>query len=231
MREVLLFLLMVGLVIDAHGGELVVARSSDPAHAPGDVIDGSRVLYIARDHAVSLIAEDGRLLRIAGPYQGMPDPGAAPQRTRRSILSTLSELLKTSSAVTTMTVFRGSPGAGSASSLHVDVEGVRCTAGRRPPGLRRDDATVAEVLEIEASGAPVVRMHWPSASRLLPWPEEVRYAPGSEYRFSFPNRPGAMSLRLITARADTPSTAHVAAWMAEQGCRDDARRALARLLR
>ena len=84
MRPVLVsFLAFLWAVLaqGAFAGQLIVIDSTAPELMPGQVVDGSKVLGIAAGARVTLIAEDGRVTTLKGPFSGRPGagPGAGPR--------------------------------------------------------------------------------------------------------------------------------------------------------
>ena len=66
-----LFALIV-LSAAAEAADLVVADAHNIALEPGQLVDGDRPLVLRDDQRLTLIAKDGRTIRLRGPYDGRP---------------------------------------------------------------------------------------------------------------------------------------------------------------
>ncbi len=78
MRPVLasfLAFLWVAMAQGAFAGQLIVIDSTAPELVPGQVVDGSKVLGVAAGARVTLIAEDGQVTTLKGPFTGRPGAG------------------------------------------------------------------------------------------------------------------------------------------------------------
>jgi hypothetical protein len=65
----------------AEGADLVVADAHNIALEPGQLVDGNRPLLLRDDQRLTLIAKDGRTIRLRGPYNGRPGTAEAAHTT------------------------------------------------------------------------------------------------------------------------------------------------------
>ena len=65
----------------AEGADLVVTDAHNIALEPGQLIDGNRPLLLRDDQRLTLIAKDGRTIRLRGPYNDRPGAAEAADTT------------------------------------------------------------------------------------------------------------------------------------------------------
>ena len=246
MRPVLasfLAFLWVAMAQGAFAGQLIVIDSTAPELAPGQVIDGSKVLGIAAGARVTLIAEDGRVTTLKGPFSGRPVPGSGPGVPGGSgLIGSLSRLVGGPSAASgALAVMRGSRGADPADAWAVNlVRSVNvCVRAGATPVLRRKKSRMARILTVKAlpDGAEK-SVEWPAGSDRIGWPEGLALTDGGRYLARVSSRKSLAGMSGRTTETTLvvhlvpgglPSDAHRAAWMAENGCSGQARALLAGL--
>ena len=244
MRPVLasfLAFLWVAMAQGAFAGQLIVIDSTAPELVPGQVVDGSKVLDIAAGARVILIAEDGQVTTLKGPFSGRP--GAGPGVPGGSgLIGSLSRLVGGPSAASgVLAVMRGSRGADPADAWTVNlVRSVHvCVRAGATPVLRRKKSRMAKILTVKAVlGGAEKSVEWPAGSDRIGWPEGLALTDGGRYlaRVSSRKSLAGMSGRTTEttlvvhlAPGGLPSDAHRAAWMADVGCIGQARALLAGL--
>ncbi len=72
MRKVCLVLLAVCLPSAALAAEMVVLESTSPDYVVGEILDANINIVLGEDAEIMLIAEDGTIISLAGPYVGPP---------------------------------------------------------------------------------------------------------------------------------------------------------------
>jgi hypothetical protein len=65
----------------AEAADLVVADAHNVTLEPGQLVDGNRPLVLHADQRLTLIAKDGRTIRLRGPYNGRPGAAEAADTT------------------------------------------------------------------------------------------------------------------------------------------------------
>ena len=244
MRPVLasfLAFLWVAMAEGAFAGQLIVIASTAPELVPGQVVDGSKVLGVAAGARVTLIAEDGQVTTLKGPFTGRPRagpgvPGGA------GLMGSLSRLVGGPSAASgALAVMRGSRGADPADAWAVQlVRSVNvCVRAGATPVLRRKKSRMAKLLTVKAlpDGAEK-SVEWPAGSDRIGWPEGLALTDGGRYLARVSSRKSLAGMSGRTTETTLivhlvpgglPSDAHRAAWMAENGCIGQARALLAGL--
>ena len=225
----------------AFAGQLIVIDSTAPELVPGQVVDGSKVFGVAAGARVTLIAEDGQVTTLKGPFTGRP--GAGPGAPGGSgLMGSLSRLVGGPSAVSgALAVMRGSRGADPADAWAVNlVRSVNvCVRAGATPVLRRKKSRMARTLTVKVlpDGAEK-SVEWPAGSDRIGWPEGLALTDGGRYlarvssRKSLAGMSGRTTETTLVAHlvpGGLPSDAHRAAWMADNGCIGQARALLAGL--
>ena len=72
-----------------------------------------------------------------------------------------------------------------------------------------------------------IDVDWPAGAATIAWPEQVPFADGGRYLMRMKGRTTVTKVIAHRVLTDMPSDAHRAAWMADNGCRPQARRLLA----
>lgn len=211
--------------------ELVVIASTDPALKPGLKVDASRVIRIAAEAKVTLIASNGQSLRLSGPYEGVLETPSG--QSDPGLVDSISRLISLQDSPSeTLAVFRSGPqkfpdGRPDIWGLHIARAGRYCLREDRTamlwwPGSRPG----ARISLTGADGdSRSVSFRWPSKGKSRPWPVELPLTDGSSYLVRF--RAHSPGIRLdIVVMPSLATDAHRTAWMADHGCTYQALRAL-----
>ena len=111
----LIAILTIGLwAISVHAADLVVISSSASSLKAGSMLDGSKELTLAEGESLTLVTQQGKTLKLQGPYQGKPDAGT--ENSQDSLLDSLSRIVTDSEQAAALAVFRSAK-KGSAMSL------------------------------------------------------------------------------------------------------------------
>lgn len=244
MRPVLasfLAFLWVAMAQGAFAGQLIVIDSTAPELVPGQVVDGSKLLGVAAGARVTLIAEDGQVTRLKGPFTGRPGAGASVSGGS-GLIGSLSRLIGGPTAASgALAVMRGSRGADPADAWVVNlVRSVHvCVRVGATPVLRRKKSRMAKILTVKTlpDGAEK-SVEWPAGSDRVGWPEGLALTDGGRYLTRISSRKSLAGMSGRTTETTLvvhlvpgglPTDAHRAAWMADIGCIGQARALLAGL--
>lgn len=214
---------------NALASDLLIAASTDSRHLVGTIIDADKPLRVEEGKSVTLLAQDGRKLRVRGPSHKVPNIGSA--SSDASILSVLSRLLSRSTDRSTMAVFRGSPRDRLRYVIALDGKEPRCLSGSPHIRFAKPAGTMADTLSISHTNGPTVSVDWPVTESEIDWPSAVAYTDDAQYTVSLAGQRKRLSIELFTRPLDLPSEAHAVVWMANKGCERDAQRALSKLTR
>jgi len=207
--------LMVGTVPVAVAAELVVVEARGVSLKQGDVIDDAKPLTLKEGQLVTLVAENGSILTLRGPYDQAPAAGSG----GIDVASALG-------ALTTGTV-RNVAGVirAAQADVHlpspwlVDVShpGVACLrGGERPVLWRASEAGSGMLTMMPADRSWRAQTEWPAGSSTLEAPSNFPIKDGRTYLADFGAKPVAVTLTQIPPKVTNPRMQ--AAWMFEKGC-------------
>lgn len=229
--------------------DLVVFEAQGGDWREGQRLDGSQPLHLDAGEQVALIANNGRVIRLSGPYDDVPLSGGGADGSR---LSKALEALVTGSGSTATMLgahralpgYEGEDGAlaggtsGNAAAVRtvgtptldlpepwlVDVTrgGDRCVHGAgQSLVLWRPARDQAEPVALAlGDGAWHGRTAWPPGYAKLATPEGLPRLDGARYEISVGESTVALTLHVIPDTVQTPPV--LAAWMVEKGCQAQA---------
>lgn len=221
---------LAAMALPASAADLVVVASSDPGLAPGSVVKSDAVLKIPAGASVTLISGTGKTVTLKGPHSGPPGTvgdGAG----SADLIASLSGLLKGSEKETGAlgTMRAMAPPAPPTDPWVIDVgqSGDHCVAAAGPAMLWRGSGSQARVVSIiDLKDNSQFDADWPAGAETLAWPSKVPLADGGRYLARMKGSATATRLTVHRVPAQLPTDAHRAAWMADKGCRLQARRLL-----
>ena len=225
---VFLFLGMASL--PALAGNLVVVTSTAPGLEPGKMIADGAAVDLPKGTVVTLISETGKMITLKGPHSG-PAGTTSGKGGDGTLVKALSKLIapvgKESGALGAMRSAGTAKAPDSPWQLDVGRSGKACV----PPGgkaeLWRPDAASGGQMTLKGMrGGGKASVPWPAGSNTLAWPAGVTLKDGGTYLIRFKGVPTARRLTLYWVPNDLPTDAHRAAWMAEKGCKRQAKRLL-----
>jgi hypothetical protein len=219
----LLLGLLIGVPALAGANELVVVEAKGVALAPGAKVDGTKVLALAAGQRVTLIASDGRTVKLRGPYEEAPAPAAGQVASMGDALKNL--MNQRGSGTAQLGVVRA---AGDAAELPepwvVDVgrSGARCLQASGVPVLWGPKFAANAELAIEpADRSWRAKGTWPAETDRLALAGRIPLVDGGSYVFDVGGNPANVTIHRMPAGFVDPVLQ--AAWMIEKGCEDQAR--------
>lgn len=227
--------LALALVATDALADLVVVSSSDPSLPPGTVVTETQPVTLAEGDRATLVAADGKTIRLSGPYAGIPGGArTSAQGDDGGLVEQLSRLLegraRPTPALGAVRKLGDADAPASPWDIAVARPGTWCVAEGVPVMIAHRRARADDTLRvtIEASGTET-DVRWPRGARRVPWPDSVPIDDGATYGLRLLATDTYAFVRLTLVPADLPTDAHRAAWMADRGCRDQAVRLLGTL--
>lgn len=194
----------------------VVVSADQATLQPGSLVDGTKPLKLAAGAQVTLLAENGKTLKLTGPYTGIPagDEGkGAGSNDLQAIASLLQGHRQSASTLGVMRGFEGNDG--TLPPIDADTSGVRCLS-TDPVVFGRDKIAKAEDVKlIDDQGRIIATFTWPARQAELPVPAS-HFVDGKRYLL----QRGDREIRLLVHKAADPTVnpTALAAWMARKGC-------------
>ena len=206
--------LIFGTASAAMAAELVVVEARGVGLKQGDVIDDAKPLTLKDGQLVTLVAENGSILTLRGPYDQAP--------------SASSGGVDVASAIGALTTGGTRNVAGVVRSAATDVHlpgpwlmdvshpGVACLRQGDHPVLWRASDGGATLTMMPADRSWRAQTQWPAGSPTLQAPSNFPIKDGRTYLADFGGKPVAVTLTQIPPKVTNPRMQ--AAWMLEKGC-------------
>ena len=243
MTRVCVVLLGIWLASTALAAELVVIESTSPDHKIGDILDAGTDIVLGADTEIMLIAEDGLVISLAGPYVGPPGGDETPDGA--GALDALGRLVGYADTESgDIGGVRGDAQSGdflareiddhrtSAWLLHTAITGPQCImTGDEEPQYWREQSNADEQLEVKrVTSGEMVTIAWQAGDNTVAWPDALPLVTGEMYllRRGDQLRSTNLLLRAVPAAVGDGGIAMVA-FLAAEGCLAQARMELKRL--
>ncbi len=200
---------------------LVVMDGSNVAFHAGDQIPANQQLKLDSGQSLSLIAADGRVITLKGPYAGLPAPQAATQAS--NIGQMLLPLVQQAGSETaTPGVIRGGDAAGpnfDAWVIDTSKSGDVCVHLGTDYDLWRADSTNAAALTLQPinGGAPIQVNFDKNVSR-VGVPESVTFQDGAQYKIISPSGTTTITVHTVPEGIQ-PKSKVTAAWFLQKNCK------------
>ena len=188
----------------------------------GEVLEAETPLFVPADSALILVTADGGKVEVSGPLQGGIDLPKAGTDAQRRLIETLSRLAS-SSELTGDDIRRTRSFGGSVPdpwSYQVGSGAAYCFRDGNALTLWRA-ASAAQVPVTFAHRTGSVDLSWPAGAATLSWPLDLPRRNGETYDLTVAadRRDG---LELVEAPPTLPTRMHMAAWLTESGCPEQA---------
>ena len=243
MKKVCVVLLAICLSSTALTAEVVVIESTSADYPVGEILDADMNIVLGEDVEIILIAENGMIISLAGPYAGPADNEGTPGV--RDAFDALGRLV--GYAETEASDIGGVRGDATGEDflahevddhrtspwlLHTAITGPQCIrAGVEDPRYWREQHDVDQRLEVErvTSGKSVI-VAWQTGDNTVAWPSTLPLLVDEMYllRFGDQLRSTNLLVREVPAKVGDGGIAMVA-FLAAKGCLSQARKELERL--
>jgi hypothetical protein len=208
--------LIMGTASAALAAELVVVEvRGGVSLKQGDTVNDTAPIKLEDGQMVTLVAEDGSILTLRGPYDQSPTGGKGG--------------VDVASALGALTTGKAQNVAGVVRSANTDVHlpapwlvdvshpGVACVRqGEQPVLWRQSDAGGGVLTMMPSDRSWRAQTEWPTGSPTLQTPNTFPVKDGRTYLVDFGAKPVAVTLTQIPPKVTNPKMQ--AAWMLEKGC-------------
>ena len=209
-------------------GQWVVIAAEQSTLQPGTLVPGDKPLKLAEGAQLVLLAEDGKTLKLTGPYSGVPN-GRSKGGGENSNLNAIANLLQGhQQATSTLGVMRGGSlrEMPTTNLVSVDNPGERCLTGD-PVVLWRGNTFKAESVTLaDSRGERIVDFTWPAGEARWSVPGHY-FQDGKSYLLQRPGQSIQLHIHKTVAPLDNPAV--LVGWMAKSGCKAQALSVLAKL--
>jgi hypothetical protein len=207
--------LISGLASAALAAELVVVEARGLSLKQGEVIDDAKPIMLKDGQLLTLVAENGTILTLRGPYDQAPAGGSGGV----DVASALGALTTKNAQRNVAGVIRAA-----AEDVHlpspwlVDVShaGTACLRGNERPVFWRGSDAGGTLTLMPADRSWRGQAQWPSGSPTLAAPSNFPLKDGRTYLADFGSKPVAVTLAQLPPAVTNARMQ--AAWMLEKGC-------------
>lgn len=214
-RTLALSLLLSLPAMAATAAELVVVEARNVDLKQGASIDDGKPLTLKEGQQVTLIADDGTILTLRGPYDRAPNGGGSGVGVGDALqaLTTQNSVRNVAGVVRDTTVTLPSPWL-----VDVSHPGTACIRRGEQPVFWRDSAMGGgdKITVIPADRSWLASTEWPRGSATMAAPSNFPIQDGRTYLVDFGDKPVAVTLSEVSPSAANPKMQ--AAWMIEKGC-------------
>lgn len=212
------FTLTVAFILNtaAIAAELVVISSNSPSYTPGSILDGSSETILAKGETLTLVTQQGKILKLQGPYQGKPHPVTGD--SKNSLLESLSKIVTESEEAAALAVFRRANKKRGPWSIRVNKNGTYCLVDQTSTTLWRPKPLSSSNLEITHVADDIsVNVNWEEGQETLSWPANLQLEDNVLYKLSIQDQiPTEILVRVLPS--DMKLDAYRIIWMSEAGC-------------
>jgi hypothetical protein len=216
----------------AMAAEIVVIESTVVEIEAGSILDDAQTVSVPEGGMIVIVEEDGSSRTIEGPFEGtLASQG---QSDDGGLVANLGKLVRNrEESRQVLGAIRAAPGQVPAEVYMVDVarSGINCVLAGKPARLWRPETMSMETeLSLESlNGSAVVQVLWANADQVLDWPKQVPASDGSKYRVRLAEASRSFDITIRQVPVEIEEITERIAWMAEAGCRRQARMALDQL--
>ena len=208
--------LVIGTASAVTAAELVVVEVRGVTNLKqGEVVADTQPIKLEDGQMVTLVAEDGSILTLRGPYDQAPAGGGSGV----DVASALDALTTGKSRNVTGVIRSANLDVHLPSPWLVDVShpGVACLRlGDQPVLWRASGSGGARLTMMPADRSWRAQTEWPAGSPTLQAPSNFPIKDGRTYLADFGGKPIAVTLTQIPPKVTNPRMQ--AAWMLEKGC-------------
>lgn len=225
--------------------DLVILESTSPDYPSGEILDDTTQIELSEDGEITLIAEDGTIISLSGPFIGSPSLDAI--QNVSGVLDALGRLVGTADvSATDIGGVRGDEEGDdflaravddtrtSPWTLHTNITGAQCViADAQEIRFWRENADNTEQLRVKHIGtASNNTIEWQAGNQTVTWPSGLPLVANDLYlvRLGDDLRSTTLQLREIPAAVNRDGVA-VVAFLAAKGCISQARMEFDRLRR
>jgi hypothetical protein len=213
----------------AHADSLVVADARGGTLKPGDAIDAARPIKLEAGQRLTLIAPNGAMIKLSGPFEGVPDPsGERSGSVADSLLKLASQTSQSSATLGTVRAAETVVPLPEPWLVDVSASGHRCVQEGTSVVFWRPAATVEQILQLSPTDhAWQGQAKWPAGQDRLGMPPSFQAQDEQAYVVAIEAATATVTLHVIPPAIDTDAMR--AAWMLDRGCTGQARVLISRL--
>jgi len=217
--------------------DLVIVAGNAPDLTPGQIIKTGTTLSIPEGAKVTLVSETGKMVILKGPHSGPVAIQESGKTADNGLISSLSNLLDASGKdKMSLGVMRSgrvqAPPPGDPWVIDVARTGNHCVNKNWGAKLWRTKTANARTLSLKnLQDKSKSTIEWPAGSHVLDWPADVTLTNGGQYLLRVKGEGAFRKIDLHIAPDDLSMDIHLVAWLTNKGCKKQAIRLLARVVK
>ncbi len=212
--------------------QLVVIDSKSPTYNPGDFVETTSMIQLGEGETLELLAEDGRIYRLRGPYEGLAVAGEKAQK--QNLLSAMAALVSSPEQnVRSVGATRGTnpdkPKSDNPKApwSHLTIDSgdeYQCVVKGRAVKFWRPDANADTKLTVtHLTKSLTEELDWPVGKRELAWPEALSLEYDVFYKIGTGTSPRFRYLKVREISPQAVGGPQGVAWLAAKGCQRQAK--------
>ena len=212
--------------------QLIVIDSKPAGYITGDFVETMSLVQLTEGETLALLAENGKMYRLRGPYEGSPVAGE--KGSKQSMLSAMAALVSSPEQnLRSVGATRGhtrprEPESGDSQSppwSHLTIDGgEQCVVKGMPVKFWRSDANADIKLTVmHLTKGLTVELDWPAGERDLAWPEALPLEDDEFYKIETGTSLDSKYLNIREIPSQAVEGAQGVAWLAANGCQRQAK--------
>lgn len=205
----------------AQAAELVITESTIIGLEPGMVIDGGQALSIRKGHKISLISPTGRVIKLKGPYKGVPDPEEKSAGASKLVTALSTLVAGQGRDSSQLGAIRDAASARGKDAYRIDIAagGDQCIVdGKETILWLPHGAAVSSLWIAQVGGSDAAMVKWPEGESQVGWPSNLSVTDGAEYQILRQPAKEETTVRLHIVRGGGGNNAEMAIRMQEKNC-------------
>ena len=200
---------------------VVMESEGETEYRIGDIVNGDDPVSLPESASITLVSAGGEKVRVEGPFVGAlgGTEGTESKELVRSLALLFREQAEWAANQQLVRSLGEEPNA-DPWVFDIDWKSAYCYRNPGDAALWRKKALNAGAVEISVSGDRVTSK-WPKGANRLDWPADMPITEGDRYSVSLDNSDSHL-IEFKKMPKDLPTRAHMAGWMAENACDDQA---------
>lgn len=200
---------------------VIMEYEGEVAYRIGDLVDSAQPVSLPEESSITLVSSTGEKVRVEGPFVGAL--GSAGDGESAELVQSLALLFREQAEwAAKQTLVRSLGEEPNADPWVFDIDWQSNYCYRKPgdAALWRKKAVADGSVKISVSGDNI-STKWPKGANRLDWPSDMPIAEGDRYSVEL-NQSDKRLIEFKKLPTDLPTRAHMAGWMAENACDDQA---------
>lgn len=227
---------LLASIATADAADLVIVESTAAELPAGQVIKTGVPITIPAGAQVAVVGEDGKVIKIAGPFSGIAAPASAAASDKGTVQALSRLFADKGPAANSWGTFRGET-VGEEASNPPDLwsvnllrsETVCVPADRKPTLWRADAAQPMAAILLDTKTGHEGNIVLDAGQQTLPWPQTPAIVDGGEYALRDSDGSGERRFFLRVIPGDSASGVPEVTWMSDAGCLRQAKMLLAQV--